>query len=133
MLPYPPSSNRYYRNFRGRMVRSAAANKYRKTVEQIARENGIELLTGAVKVELKLLPPAPQDWNKRIKKHGPAAVLSVRRIDLDNALKVVLDSLQGIGYENDKQITNLFVTLGDVVHDGGVQVSIEEDTSFEIS
>lgn len=132
-LPYPPSANRYYRNFRGRMVRSAAANAYRGEVQHAAEQGGVTLHTGPVKLSLELLPPTPKDWHKRVKRDGALAVLSVRRIDLDNALKVVLDALQGIAYENDRQITNLFVGLGTVTTDGGVDVIIEEDFSFAIS
>lgn len=131
-LSYPPSANRYYRSFRGRMVRSAAANAYRREVQQASEQIGMTLHHGPVKVSLELLPPTPKDWHKRVKKDGALAVLSVRRIDLDNALKVVLDALQGIAYENDRQITNLFVGLGTVTTDGGVEVTIEEDVTFAI-
>ncbi|CAB4197127.1 Rus Holliday junction resolvase, partial [uncultured Caudovirales phage] len=87
------------------MVRSSAANAYRKEVQETAVNSGLSLRTGPVRVSLELLPPTPKDWQKRVTKSGVLAVLSVRRIDLDNALKVVLDALQGVAYENDNQIT----------------------------
>jgi crossover junction endodeoxyribonuclease RusA len=51
----------------------------------------------------------------------------VRRIDLDNALKVCLDSLQGVAYNNDKQITALVVRLGEPVPQGAMSVVVSPD------
>lgn len=131
LLPYPPSANRYYRSFRGRMVRSSAAVAYRETVERIANENGVRLHEGPVKVTIRLLPPKPQDWLKRLKRVGVSdSLLGVRRIDLDNALKVALDALQGIAYLNDRQITTLRVSLGMAVECGGVLATVDEDKEW---
>lgn len=128
VLPYPVSANRYWRNFRGRMVRSAAAVAYREEVAEIATRHCVTLHDGPVRVTLRLLPPMPQDWAKRLKKLGPCeSVLGLRRLDLDNAMKVALDALQGVAYHNDKQITTLSVGLGMAVPDGGVSATVEDD------
>ena len=126
LLPYPPSLNRAYRNFRGRMVKSPVATSYFEQVCAVAKQNGVQLYAGPVSVEVELCPPKPADWAKRVAK-DPQAVLQVRRIDLDNALKVCLDSLQGVAYNNDKQITSLIVRLGDPVPCGAMSVLVYPD------
>lgn len=125
-LPYPISGNRYWRNFRGRMVRSAAAIEYKDEVAAIATAAGLELRAGSVAVMMTLCPPRPQDWVRR-EKREPLWGLGVRRIDLDNAQKVALDALQGIAYENDRQVTRLSIALGQPIEDGGLIVTVEDD------
>jgi crossover junction endodeoxyribonuclease RusA len=129
MLPYPISTNVYWRNFRGRMVRSSAATAYKDEVGWIAKANHAKLYTTPVMVMMILHPPRPQDAEKREKKDRLWG-LGVRRIDIDNAQKVVLDALQGISYENDRQITFLSIKLGQPVIDGGLYVSIAEDRDW---
>jgi len=71
-------------------------------------------------------PVRPADADKREKKDRLWG-LNVRRIDIDNAQKVALDALQGIAYENDRQITFLSIKLGQPIAGGGLQVTITED------
>lgn len=131
LLPYPPSTNRYWRSFRGRMVRSKVATDYKDEVRARAIEAGIELLDGCVAVNMELCPALPKDWRKRLAK-DPAWALSVRRIDLDNAQKVALDALQGVAYENDRQVTMLSISLGTPVEGGGLLVKVKKDLAWEV-
>ena len=132
MLPYPISTNRYWRNFGGRMVRSSEAVAYKEEVGFIAVSSGIKMIQGPVQVDLVLHPPAPNDWQKREKKN-PLWGLDVRRIDLDNAQKVALDALQGIAYENDRQITSLSIRLGQPLGEGGLGVVVTRDTVWGVA
>ena len=129
MLPYPISTNVYWRNFRGRMVRSSAANAYKDEVGWIAKASHAKMHTTPVMMMMTLHPPRPQDAEKREKKDRLWG-LGVRRIDIDNAQKVVLDALQGISYENDRQITFLSIKLGVPVANGGLRVEITEDKDW---
>jgi len=130
MLPYPISANRYWRTFRGRTVRSSDAMAYKEEVQTIAAECLTGALTGCVRVKLELHPVLPLDAARRAKK-DPKWGLSVRRIDLDNACKVALDALQGIAFENDRQITHLSIRLGVPVEGGGLSVSVGPDEFWE--
>jgi crossover junction endodeoxyribonuclease RusA len=130
MLPYPISTNRYWRTFRGRTVRSSEALEYKDAVQEIAHEAGLTMRTGCVRVEMILHPALPKDWMKR-ERRDPSWVLGVRRIDLDNAQKVCLDALQGIAYENDRQVTNLSIVLGHAVPNGSLAVNIKTDLVWE--
>lgn len=82
-LPYPPTANKYWRNVNGRMVKSKEAREYQQGVQ--SELIGIEPLTGDLKVWLTFYRPR-------------------KRGDLDNLIKIVLDSLEGAAYNNDSQI-----------------------------
>ena len=115
-LPYPVSANRYWRIWRNKAVRSAEATAYKSVVRRIAQEAGVMPSEGSVAVCLRLIPKANKD--------GSA---SKTVIDLDNALKVTLDALQGIIYENDKQVRRIVAEYGsEPVAGGGLAVEIEE-------
>jgi crossover junction endodeoxyribonuclease RusA len=111
------------------MVRSSAALAYKDEVGWIARSNRLELFTVPVMVMLVLHPVRPADAKKREKKDRLWG-LGVRRIDIDNAQKVALDALQGIAYENDRQITYLSIKLGQPTSWGGLHVTIAEDKDW---
>ena len=53
-LPVPPSANRYWRNFRGRMVVSAEARAYKEQAAWIAKAAGMEPVAGDVSVTLRV-------------------------------------------------------------------------------
>lgn len=86
VLPLPPSANRYWRNFHGRMVKSADARQYKETVGWLLKEAGVgEIMTGPVGVSIEVY---------RERKTG----------DLDNRIKVLLDALNGIVWQDDDQV-----------------------------
>lgn len=93
-LPLPPSANRYWRMFRGRMVVSAEAKAFKTEAGWIAKAAGAEVMTGPLSLSVDVY---------RERKSG----------DLDNKLKIILDSLQGMLYENDSQIVEIHARLFD--------------------
>lgn len=93
VLPYPPTANLYWRVFRGRPVKSEAARKYQQGVRLrwlTSRRNGdpSTALTGPVLLTVAVFRPS-------------------RRGDLDNTLKVLIDSLKGIAFVDDSQVVEL--------------------------
>ena len=104
-FPLPPSSNRYWRMFRGRMLVSAVAKDYKTTVGMLARCARVEQLTGPVAVTLNIY---------RERKAG----------DLDNYAKVLCDSLQGVFYANDAQIVELHMFRHDDRHNPRCEVEV---------
>ncbi len=116
ILPYPVSANRYWRIWRNRAVRSAEAAAYKSVVRRIAQEAGAMPSEGAVAVYVRLIPKANKDGgaNKTV-------------IDLDNALKVALDALQGVAYHNDRQVRRIAADYaGEPVAGGGLAVEVGE-------
>tara|TARA_R110000868_G_scaffold127228_1_gene334713 strand:- start:18 stop:362 length:345 start_codon:yes stop_codon:yes gene_type:complete len=87
-LPWPPSVNRYYRTFRGRIIISKEGRDYRK---QVQAPNKTEAnFAGPVIVEIEAFRP------------------DNRRRDLDNVLKAALDALTHmLIWEDDSQIVDL--------------------------
>lgn len=115
VLPYPLSTNRYWRLWNGRAVPSKEATAYKAQVQARAIDAGIKLIKGSVILNIMLRP-------KRNKDGTPCKVL----IDLDNALKVAIDALNGIAYADDKQVIEIHIVKGSAVNDGGLVVQILE-------
>lgn len=116
VLPYPVSGNRYWRIARNRLYHSKGALEYRRDVALLACKRGyIEPLTGGVIVRIALCPKLTR-----------RRLASETRIDLDNCLKVALDALQGVAFENDKQIVKIVAEIGPAQVGGALMVEIEE-------
>jgi Holliday junction resolvase RusA-like endonuclease len=86
-LPYPPSVNNLYTNGRGhgRRVLTKVGREYKEDAALLAAGAGAKPLTCDVRVSLKVYRP---------RKCG----------DLDNSLKVIFDSITGIGWKDDGQV-----------------------------
>lgn len=111
-LPYPISSNRYWRPVNiGKhitIVPTKEAKDYRKQVAQMTCAAGVlRPLTGRVAIRVQLYPHRPLDWQKRQRQHGAAWDDTVQCIDIDNANKVLLDALKEVAIEDDKWVRRL--------------------------
>lgn len=113
LLPYPPSANRYIRRTARGCYRTAEADRYRETAKALAISNGASCLSGPVVVVATLLP--------KTTKKGAA---SKTRIDIDNAIKVACDALQGVCYEDDNQIVRLTIQIGEAISGGGLLIEV---------
>lgn len=112
ILPYPLSANRYWRPVRiGKhitIVPTKEAKQYRKDIALLCHEAGvIGPITGRVQVDVKLYPHRPLDWQKRQRLCGAAWDDTVQCIDIDNANKVLLDSLKDVVIDDDKWVRRL--------------------------
>jgi len=113
-LPYPLSANRYWRTYMPKGFKapvttlSAEAKAYKNEVKLLAKQAGIlRPITGRVAVSILLYPHRPQDWQKRIKIDPKAWDDTVQCLDLDNANKVLFDSLKGVAIEDDKWVRRI--------------------------
>lgn len=86
----PPSTNTYYRNFRGRMVLSPRGRLFKK--EMAAMCEGMKKTEGPVRLRLDL----------RFRDR--------RRRDVDNYLKGILDAFKDRLFEDDSVVTEITVT-----------------------
>lgn len=93
-LPLPPSSNRYWRVWRGRAVVSTEARAYKLNARLRALSQGMRPVSGPVVLNLVVY---------RARKAG----------DLSNRIKVAEDALQGVAYTNDSQVVELHARLED--------------------
>lgn len=127
-LPYPISSNRYWRSFayidrasgkpRSVTAPSDEAKAYKEHVGWIAKAAGFRTpTTKLIEIASILLCP-------RTNKDGSA---SGTVLDLGNCWKVVEDALQGIVYVNDRQIKRIRnVEYGPPSSEGGLIIEIAE-------
>lgn len=110
-LPYPISANRYWRTFMPKGFKapvttvSPEAKEYKQSVGWICKAAGIKSpIVGRVHIEIKLYPKRPLDWAKRAAKNPSNWDDDVQCIDLDNARKVLYDSIKGIAIIDDKWV-----------------------------
>lgn len=87
-IPIPVSGNRYWRVFRGHPVLSSEAREYKASVLHNGRKAGYKPFIGPVAITLRV-------FRER------------KARDLDNFLKVSLDALQGVLFNDDSQIVEL--------------------------
>ena len=111
-LPYPVSANVYWRTrVAGKIAMTYVSNEakaYKAQVLALARAAGIITpIKGRVQLEIWLYPGRPQDWQKRQQKLGANWDDGVRCIDLDNANKVLLDSLKDVVIEDDAWVRRI--------------------------
>lgn len=106
-LPSPPSANRLWRNCRGVMVKSAEARQYVLDVAVLARAARIRPLDGEVSVMIAVYRP---------RKAG----------DLDNKIKIILDSLQGLAFMDDNQVVRIEAMRFDDAKHPRVEVRVEK-------
>lgn len=110
VLPWPPSINHYWRNYRGRMVISQDGRLYRQTVAYRILEQGIprDNLNCRLQVSIDAYPP------------------DKRRRDLDNIQKALLDAIVAADViEDDSLIDALSILRHDAEGEGKVIVRIE--------
>lgn len=113
-LPYPVSANVYWRSFvprghsRAIVTLSDEAKAYKEKVGWLVKAAGVrQPIAGRVAIEIRLYPARPQDWARRARKNPLAWDDDVRCIDLDNANKVLLDSLKGVAIDDDKWVRRI--------------------------
>ena len=109
-LPFPPSMNTYWRNFRGRTVLSKAGRQFKENVQNYIIENNI-----------------PKFGDKKLKITMILRPRDKRKVDIDNRIKAVLDSLEDAGvFDDDFQVDHLEMIRGEPLKGGLIRVLIEE-------
>lgn len=112
-LSYPPSANRLWKKRNGRFVASEEAKAWKlETAYRIRSRYRIAPTEGPVKIGITLKPKQNKD--------GSA---SKTRLDLDNAIKATLDACNGVIWVDDKQVVEIYATIGEPVTNGGLFVT----------
>lgn len=108
-LPYPISANRYWRpvriGARITIVPTSDAKAFKREVQLLAQAAGVRpFAAGRVSLDVTLYPARPQDAARRMRLDPLSWDDSVRSIDLDNALKVLIDAIKGPVIEDDRWV-----------------------------
>lgn len=104
-FPYPPSVNSYWLQSGKRRYISKRGVEFKKAVHAIL--DGVKGFGDApVEVSIILYPR-----DKRL-------------LDIDNISKAVLDSMNGIVFDDDQQVWKLTIERGEKIKGGGCSVSI---------
>ncbi len=91
-LPYPPSMNHYWRRVGPRVLISREGRRFRERVVTLLAARRLQPLLGPLEVVVAVHPP------------------DLRRRDIDNLQKALLDALQhGGAYADDSQIVRLTI------------------------
>jgi crossover junction endodeoxyribonuclease RusA len=116
-LPWPPSTNTYWRHAGSRVLISAAGRKYRDKVNAWVREQfGVRppRLAGRLAITVEAYPP------------------DKRRRDLDNLWKALLDAMQHAGvYLDDSQADRLTIARRETTAPGRVEVVVGEVATWD--
>lgn len=117
-LPFPPSSNTYYRSVRMgqscRVLMSKRGREYKQEVKDILSTKHKQFgfpIEGRLFVGIRLHPP------------------NRRKLDIDNRIKPLLDSLSvpfGCVYDDDEAIDRLLVTRHEIIKGGLAIVTIAQ-------
>jgi len=114
VLPYPVSANRYWISFYAPKAKrvftgpTKEAEAFKEECGWRAKAAGVRSpFTGHVELRVRLVPE-----NKVC-------------MDLDNALKVTVDALKGIVYEDDDQVMRIVAERADADPMGGKRVEVE--------
>lgn len=118
-LPYPPSLNVYWRNFRGRMVLSAEAKKYKRQVYEIFNDADLKGSSKFWAVGSNITGPSKLAVGLSIDVYRPR-----KSGDLDNTLKAILDSLNGNLYEDDRQVIEIHARRHDDKDNPRVEIGV---------
>ena len=108
-FPYPPSVNAYWLQSGNRRYISKRGRDFKLAVQQYIYNNQLSSF-GSQPVDLSIIL-FPRD--KRL-------------LDIDNCCKAILDSMNGLMYDDDQQVWKLTVERGEKIKGGGCQVTIKE-------
>ena len=109
IAPYPISLNKYLRIFQNRTYRTKEANEYKANCLLLAKQAGVlEPFNEFVVVEIELYPKLTDTGTKLAKKDS-LWMFKVQSIDVDNSLKVLIDSFNKVIYTDDKKIVSLTI------------------------
>ena len=114
-LPYPISVNSIWRVYKGRQVVTPEARRYKNEVKYVCSKHKVKMFTGPVSVVVEVRP--------KMTITGKASKVL---IDLDNSLKLILDSLQGIIIDNDRNVKRIYAYYGEPVQSGALIITIEK-------
>jgi crossover junction endodeoxyribonuclease RusA len=92
-----------------RVLTSREALHFKVQAGWLAKSQGIHIVTDLpMMVRARLYPSRPRDWQKR-EAADPDWWTRLALMDLDNALKITLDAMNGVAWRDDRQVVDLSI------------------------
>lgn len=88
----------------GTVYTPGKTKSYERQIAEAYEAQSGPCFEGAVTVIIEAVFSIPKSWTRAKKADAAAGKLAPGKPDIDNILKVVLDGLNGIAYEDDKQV-----------------------------
>jgi len=95
----------------GRTYTPAKTTNYENLVKVVYQEKylGQDLLEGSLSAEIKAYCKPPKTSKKKLTAMLNGTIRPTKKPDCDNVAKIILDALNNIAYDDDKNIVNLKV------------------------
>lgn len=110
----------------GTVYTPGKTKSYERQIAEAYEAQSGPCFEGAVMVIIEAVFSIPKSWTRAKKADAAAGKLAPGKPDIDNILKVVLDGLNGIAYEDDKQVvmTQCKKVYADTTRPAGLQVHV---------
>lgn len=115
------------RFWQGHAVTPPKTKAYENEVARIYKMYGGEMMSGPVRIAVTAWYRIPKSASKKLKHQMEIGeVRPTKKPDIDNVMKIIMDGLTGVAYEDDKQVVEFRI---DKFYDyePKVTVLIEED------
>ena len=111
----------------GRAFTSNQTINYENWIKQCYIEQSNKLLQGAIRARIEIYYSVPKSYSKRkIEARKDGIDYPMKKPDADNIAKIVLDSLNKIAYEDDKQVVELTVIKRWTFDNERIEFEVEE-------
>ena len=111
----------------GRAFTSNQTINYENWIKQCYIEQSNKLLQGAIRARIEIYYSVPKSYSKRkIEAIKDGIDYPMKKPDADNIAKIVLDSLNKIAYEDDKQVVELTVIKRWTFDNERIEFEVEE-------
>ena len=116
------------RFFNGHAITPKDTVNYENWVRLCYQQQDGRMLEGPVRVAITAYYKIPKSYpKKRVQAIREGREYPCKKVDCDNIAKIILDSLNGIAYEDDKQVTELTVKKRWTTEKERVEFSLEEN------
>ena len=111
----------------GRAFTSNQTINYENWIKQCYIEQSNKLLQGPIRARIEIYYSVPKKYSKRkIEAIKDGIDYPMKKPDADNIAKIVLDSLNKIAYEDDKQVVELTVIKRWTFDNERIEFEVEE-------
>ena len=107
----------------GRAFTSSQTINYENWIKQCYIQQSNKLLNGPIRARIEIYYSVPKSYSKR---KIEAIDYPMKKPDADNVAKIVLDSLNKIAYEDDKQVVELTVIKRWTFDNERIEFEVEE-------